>query len=118
MNRSIEDVTPQTNGVVNRNYFNPEVDLGVPQMPLENRLLSMQNGLNQIKIENSILKMKSTITLGNMRLQLESLQEDNNFLCEKCVYLKKKFKVSQQSLRLKEAELATLLSMVPNTREV
>jgi hypothetical protein len=92
-----------------------EVDKREERITLENRLLGMQKELNKVQKDNLILKMKSTIALGQMRLQVESIQEDKQFLIEKFIDLKKKVEVSEQSLKLKNAELATLQSMMRET---
>jgi len=95
-----------------RNDLRTEVDLCEERLLIENRLFAMQKGLNKVQKDNSILKMKSAITLGQMRLKFESIQEDNQFLIEKCFDLKKKVEVSEQSLNLKETEFAKLQSMI------
>ena len=88
-----------------------EMDLREERITLKTQVFALQTRLSQIQKDNSILKMKATMTLGNMQLQLESLEEDKQFLIEKCVHLKKKMKLSQQDFKLKQAELATLQSM-------
>ena len=95
-----------------RNDLYREVDLREERLLIENRLFAVEKGLNEVQKENSILKMKSTITLGQLRLKVESIQEDNRFLIEKCFDLKKKVEVSEQSLHLKETEFARLQSMI------
>jgi len=92
-----------------------EVDKREEQITLENRLLTMQKEFNKVQKDNLILKMKSTIALGQMKLQVESIQEDKHFFIEKFIDLKKKVEVSEQSLKVKNAELATLQSMMRET---
>ena len=92
-----------------------EVDKSEERITLENRLLAMQKEFNKIQKDNLILKMKSTIALGQMKLQVESIQEDKQFLIEKFIDLKKKVEVSEQSLKVKNAELATLQSKMRET---
>lgn len=109
-------MTLQTKLVANtRNDLHTEVDLGEERLSIENRLVAMQKGLNEVQKDNSILKMKSAITLGQMRLKVDSIQEDNQFLIEKCLDLKKKVEVSEQSLNLKQIEFAKLQSMIQET---
>jgi hypothetical protein len=50
---------------------------------LEKRLEELKQLLNDVCKENSLLKMKSAVTLGRMRLEIDSLLEDRNFLIEK-----------------------------------
>mmetsp|Transcript_20327 Transcript_20327/g.47787 ORF Transcript_20327/g.47787 Transcript_20327/m.47787 type:complete len:100 (-) Transcript_20327:535-834(-) len=95
-----------------RNELYTEVELRDERLSIEKRLFAAEIGLNEVQKENSILKMKSTITLGQMRLKVESIHEDNQFLIEKCFDLKKKVEVSEQSLHLKETEFARLQSKI------
>jgi len=107
------EMAPQADFVVNRNtILCPDVDIREDKISLQNRLLAVQKELNKVQKENSILKMKSAITLGQMRLHFESIQEDNKFLIEKCFDLKKKIEVSKQSFKSKKNELATLQSTI------
>ena len=95
-----------------RHEMSTAVDIHEERISLENRLVAMQEELTKVQKENSIMKMKSTIALGQTRLQVESIQEDKQFLGEKYFELKKKVEVSEQSLNLKDNELATLLSAI------
>jgi hypothetical protein len=75
---------------------------------LQNRLNDLEQGVHEVQKENSLLKMKATITLGNMRLEIDSLQDDRNALIEKYFDLKRKTAESVASLEMKERELAAL----------
>mmetsp|Transcript_31167 Transcript_31167/g.73451 ORF Transcript_31167/g.73451 Transcript_31167/m.73451 type:complete len:133 (+) Transcript_31167:140-538(+) len=77
----------------------------------EHRLLELQKDLNRIRKDNSMLKLKSMITLGGMQLEIESIQEDKQFLMQKRFELNKKLHASEETIRLKDEELATLRSM-------
>jgi hypothetical protein len=60
------------------------------QRYLRKRAVELQKAVETSRKENGILKMKATITLGNMQLQVESLEEDKQCLLEKCAELKRK----------------------------
>jgi len=107
-----DDFTGRSEGDIAKEMKHNYSRLGQERASLEHRLLELQNGLNQIKKDNSIQKVKSTITLGNMQLELGSIREDRQFLIEKRFHLKKKLRVSEDSFELKEAELATLQSLI------
>ena len=51
-------------------------ELRQEQLLLKNRLEAIREGLDQVQKENSLLKMKSTIALGQVRLQVESMEND------------------------------------------
>mmetsp|Transcript_12892 Transcript_12892/g.24137 ORF Transcript_12892/g.24137 Transcript_12892/m.24137 type:complete len:128 (-) Transcript_12892:1764-2147(-) len=72
---------------------------------LQDRLTGLQNGLFEMRKENSVLKMKVTLTLGSMRLEIDSLEEDRKFLIEKYHDLRRKIEESKEDLRVKEQEL-------------
>jgi hypothetical protein len=55
----------------------------------EKRLEELKQVLNDVCKENSLLKMKSVVMLGTMRLEIDSLREDRNFLIEKYHDLKR-----------------------------
>ncbi|MGK3741029.1 MAG: hypothetical protein ACI90V_007879 [Bacillariaceae sp.] len=78
------------------------------RISLQNRLLALQKVVNRIQRDNSVTKVNSTITLGNMRLQIESIEEDKQILNEKVIDLKKKRNDSQKVFQTKDTELATL----------
>jgi len=103
-------ITHHTEYIASRDDMRIEMDLREERITLKTRVFALQTRLSQIQKDNSILKMKATMTLGSMQLQLESLEEDKQFLIEKCVDLKKKMKLSQQDFKLKQAELSTLQS--------
>ena len=75
---------------------------------LQNRLLALQKEENRIQRDNSVTKVNSTITLGNIMLQTESIEEDKQILNEKVIELKKKSNDSQKLFQTKDTELATL----------
>jgi chromosome segregation ATPase len=75
---------------------------------LSNRLLELQKGVDDVQKENSLLKMKTTLTLGSMRLEIDSLEEDRRFLIEKYRELRKKVEETKEDLKLKEMELHTI----------
>jgi hypothetical protein len=75
---------------------------------LQNRLLALQKEVNRIQRDNSVTKVNSTITLGNMVLQIESIEEDKQIWNEKVIDLKKKRNDSQKLFQTKDTELATL----------
>ena len=75
---------------------------------LQNRLLALQKEVNRIQRDNSVTKVNSTITLGNIILQTESIEEDKQTLNEKIIELKKKRNDSQKLFQTKDTELATL----------
>jgi len=111
MRNSDADTIPHTECIA-KNNIRVEVDPREERISLENRVSALQKGLSKIQKDNSILKMKAVMTMGSMRLQIESLEEDKQFLVEKCIDLKKKMKVSQQDYNLKQTELATLQSKI------
>jgi len=92
-------------------------DIREERISLEHRLLEIQKGLNKVQKDTSILKMKSSIALGQMRLEAESIREDKQFLADKCFHLRKKIEVSERSLEMKNTELATLESMIQEAQE-
>jgi hypothetical protein len=75
---------------------------------LHNRLMALQKEVNRIQRDNSVTKVNSTITMGNMILQIESIEEDKQILNEKVIGLKKKRNDSQKLFQTKDTELATL----------
>ena len=87
-------------------------DLRQERLFLETRLKAIREGLNKVQKENSLLKMKSTIALGQMKLQVESTEDDEQFFIQKCLDLQKKVQDSEESLQSKTNELATLQSMM------
>ena len=107
-----DDITGRSESDIDKEMKHNYHRLGQERTSLEHRLLELQNGLNQIKKDNSILKVKSTITLGNMQLELGSIREDRQFLIEKRFYLEKKLRASEDSFELKEAELEALQSLI------
>jgi chromosome segregation ATPase len=71
---------------------NGEIDmLQQEQARLLHRLSGLQKEVNEGRMESDILKMKETITLGNMTLQIESLEEDKQCLTEKCEEFEQNF---------------------------
>ena len=84
---------------------------------LQSRLASIREGLNQVQKENSMLKMRSTIALGQCKLQVESVEDDNQYLVEKYFDLKRKAEASERSLESKSNELAALLSVLQHEDE-
>eukprot|EP00536_Pseudo-nitzschia_multiseries_P000969 jgi/Psemu1/282696/fgenesh1_pg.12_\ len=82
------------------------------RMSLKDRLLELQTVLNQVRKVNSTYKMKSTITLSGMQVELECIRDDKQFLIQKRFELIKKLQALEESFRLKEAELVTLQSMI------
>ena len=105
-------MTPQIDLLAGKNEMSATADRREERILLEDQLVAMQEVLNKVQKENYIMKMKSTITLGQMMLNIESIQEDNQFLLEKYNELKKKVDVSEKSLNLKNNELETLLSVM------
>lgn len=87
-------------------------DLRVERRALEDRLLAVREGLNQVQKENSILKMKSTIALGQGKLQVESVEDDKNFFIDKYLDLKKKVQAAERSLESKTNELTALEAII------
>ena len=75
---------------------------------LQNRLLALQKEVNRIQRDNSVTKVNSIITLGNIILQTESIEEDKQIWNEKIIELKKKRVDSQKLFHTKDTELATL----------
>lgn len=92
-------------------------DVREERISLEHRLLEIQKGLNKVQKDTSILRMKSSIALGQMRLEAESIREDKQFLADKCFHLRKKIKVSERFLETKNTELAMRQSMVQEAQE-
>jgi len=84
---------------------------------LQSRLASIREGLNQVQKENSMLKMRSTIALGQCKLQVESVEDDNQYLVEKYFDLKRKAEASERSLESKSNELAALQSVLQHEDE-
>ena len=71
---------------------------------LKERLGELKQVLNDVYKENSLLKMKSIVTLGSMKLEIDSLREDRYFLIEKYHDLKRKIEESTNDLTAKEQE--------------
>mmetsp|Transcript_2378 Transcript_2378/g.5703 ORF Transcript_2378/g.5703 Transcript_2378/m.5703 type:complete len:115 (+) Transcript_2378:108-452(+) len=84
---------------------------------LQSRLASIREGLNQVQKENSMLKMRSTIALGQSKLQVESVEDDKQYLVEKYFDLKRKVEASERSLESKTNELAALQSVLKHEDE-
>lgn len=78
---------------------------------LKERMEEMQQVLHDLHKEASLQKMKSTITVGSMRLEVDSLREDRQFLIEKYYVLKEKVQVSTNELAAKEEEWNALKEM-------
>ena len=95
-----------------QNEMTTAADLRQERLFLETRLKAIREGLNEVQKENSLLKMKSTIALGQMKLQVESTEDDEQFFIQKCLDLQKKVQDSEESLQSKTNELATLQSMM------
>ncbi len=70
--------------------------------------MDLQEGVNQLRKENSVLKMKATLTLGSMKLHIDSLEEDRQFLIEKLLMTDMKLRESKEDLASKEKELEAL----------
>ena len=51
---------------------------------LEEKCQALQATADTTRKENAILKMKTTIAMGSMKLKIDSLKEDKQFLTEKC----------------------------------
>ncbi len=85
-------------------------DLRRERLELEHRLKEARKGIDQVQKENAMLKMKSTMALGQARLQAESAEEDEQILVDKHLVLQRKVQLSEQSLQSKANELATLQS--------
>ena len=92
-------------------------ELSEERIALENRLSAIREDLHQLQKEQSVMKMKSTIALGQMKLQVESVEDDKNFFVEKFLDLKKKVAASEQSLASKTNELETLQLMIQEEEE-
>ena len=75
---------------------------------LQNRLPALQKEVNRIQRDNSVAKVNSIITLGNIVLQTESIEEDKQILNEKVIELKKIRNDSEKLFQTKDTELATL----------
>eukprot|EP00531_Pseudo-nitzschia_arenysensis_P003594 CAMPEP_0116123120 /NCGR_PEP_ID=MMETSP0329-20121206/4576_1 /TAXON_ID=697910 /ORGANISM="Pseudo-nitzschia arenysensis, Strain B593" /LENGTH=113 /DNA_ID=CAMNT_0003617009 /DNA_START=76 /DNA_END=417 /DNA_ORIENTATION=+ len=82
------------------------------RIALQDRLAAVREGLSQVQKENSVLKMKSTIALGQGKLQVESVEDDKNFFIDKYFDLKKKVQAAERSLESKTNELTALESMI------
>ncbi|VEU37858.1 unnamed protein product [Pseudo-nitzschia multistriata] len=93
-------------------------DLCDERILLNHRLVELQHELIKIRKEDSVLKMKSTVTLGNMQLEFDSIREDKQFFIEKRVDLEKKLRAFEDSSRLKEVELDALQSAIDETRVI
>jgi chromosome segregation ATPase len=78
---------------------------------LKERMEEMQQVLRDLHKEASLQKMKSTITVGSMRLEVDSLREDRQFLIEKYYGLKQKVEMSTNELAAKEEEWNALKEM-------
>ena len=61
--------------------------------------------------------MRSTIALGQCKLQVESVEDDNQYLVEKYFDLKRKAEASERSLESKSNELAALQSVLQHEDE-
>lgn len=75
---------------------------------LEDRLRQLKHVLNDAYKEYSLQKMTSTIMVGSLRLDIDSVREDRTFLIEKYNELKRKIMESTNDLRIKEEELTAL----------
>ena len=62
----------------------------VEHRTLEHRLRALQESFEQAYKETSLMKMKSILTVGNIKLEIDSLQEDRLFLIQKYHNLKRK----------------------------
>jgi hypothetical protein len=84
------------------------IDLREEQSRLEKRIVELEEGAYKLQTDNSVMKMKTTLTLGSMKLQIDSLQEDRKFLIEKLFVTDMKLRASKKDLAIKEKELDTL----------
>jgi flagellar capping protein FliD len=75
---------------------------------LEDRLRQLKHVLNDAYKEYSLQKMTSTIMVGSLRLDIDSVREDRTFLIEKYNELKRKIMEATNDLRIKEEELTAL----------
>jgi chromosome segregation ATPase len=75
---------------------------------LENRLQELQQALHKTYHETSLLKMKSIMTIGSMKLEIDSLNEDRQFLIQKYHGLKRRIEEYRNDLTAKEEHLAEL----------
>jgi hypothetical protein len=89
-----------------KDFQNDLVDsLQEEQRHLRKRVIELKKAVETSRKDNGILKMKATIYLGNMQLQMESLEEDKQCLLEKCeelerkVFLMRMVQVSKQHKR-------------------
>ncbi|KAG7367158.1 hypothetical protein IV203_029828 [Nitzschia inconspicua] len=71
---------------------------------LEERLQQLQKVLIDLYMEGSRQKMKNTILIGGMKLEVDSLREDRQFLIEKYRELKIKIEESKNDLIAMEDE--------------
>lgn len=75
---------------------------------LEQRVMDLQEGVGQLQTDNSVLKVKAILTLGNMKLQIDSLEEDRQFLIEKLLDMEMKLRESREDLASKVREVEAL----------
>lgn len=94
------------------------IDLREEQTRLEKRVMELQEEAHQIQTDNSVMKMKATLTLGSMKLEIDSLEEDRNCLIEKLFAAHTKLRESKNDLAIKQKELETLKEMEKRRREV
>ena len=75
---------------------------------LETRLLDLQHALEKAHQETSLMKMKSIMTVGSIKLEIDSLQEDRAFLIHKYHSLKHKLEDCRNDFKTKNELLDTL----------
>jgi chromosome segregation ATPase len=86
-----------------------EIDmLQQEQARLLHRLSDLQKEVQKDRMESDIIKMKATITLGTMTLQIESLEEDKQCLTEKCEEFEQNFIELQMEQVSKQNKIKSL----------
>ena len=75
---------------------------------LENRLQDLQDVFQQAYQETSLMKMKSIMAIGSIKLEIDSLQEDRQFLVQKYHSLKHKLEDYHNDMKDKNELLDAL----------
>ena len=75
---------------------------------LENRLQDLQDAFQQAYQETSLMKMKSIMAVGSIKLEIDSLQEDRQFLIQKYHSLKHKLEDYHNDMKDKNELLDAL----------
>ena len=86
------------------------------QAELQRRLLELQEAVDASRKEFSILKLKATISLGNMKLEVDSLEEDKQCLLEKCDGLERKLFSLQMEQLSRKRKTEALENQIHNNK--